>query len=324
MNFKQPFFTLKISSVHCGYRLAVNGFPIDDNLTGEPVTIEHPINAWIKTGHNSFEIHHLNINTPHNFICMHHDGKLTMELRVKEFGSDESVVLSTTQYDAKQLARLDDGLLVDFDNVEALKKSISASSLESTFDIENNQKQLNETGPFKILPYDVFEGPHKALSIIHNVELETPFPLWKMFSADDLIYHTDLSKEDRTQMRIDLMSLYQPLWDALINKDTKKLESYFELRCNEYDIAYYTKPGQNRYELIVHLLGFINSDEWKPSELLLRRLSNFVSYNNKATWLHTPKRPLISGFKFKHTSADLETRIPMMWAQFDGKWQIVR
>jgi hypothetical protein len=255
---------------------------------------------------------------------MHHDGKLTMELRVKEFGSDESVVLSTTQYDAKQLARLDDGLLVDFDNVEALKKSISASSLESTFDIENNQKQLNETGPFKILPYDVFEGPHKALSIIHNVELETPFPLWRMFEADDLIYHTDLSKEEKLQTKSNLLDIYNPLWDALTNKDTKALEQFFELRCSEYDIAYYTKSGQNRYELIVHLLSFVNSDDWQKAEMIIGKLSVFVAYNNKSTWLHTPKHPLVSGFKFRQVSSNLATRIPMMWAQFDGKWQIVR
>jgi hypothetical protein len=247
-----------------------------------------------------------------------------MEICVKEFGGEEVLILSTTHFDATKLPRLECGHRVDYEDEALLAPSIEGSALESNFDIVDQKIQLNEEGVFKILPYQLSKGPHKALSIIHNMELDTPFPLWRMFEADDLIYHTDLSKEDRTQMRIDLMSLYQPLWDALINKDTKKLESYFELRCNEYDIAYYTKPGQNRYELIVHLLGFINSDEWKPSELLLRRLSNFVSYNNKATWLHTPKRPLISGFKFKHTSADLETRIPMMWAQFDGEWQIVR
>ena len=324
MDFKQPFFTLKISSVHCGYRLAVNGFPIDDNLTGEPVTIEHPINAWIKSGQNSFEVHHLNIVTPGDVYGMHKDGSLTMEVFVKEHGTDDSILISSVNYDAKQLTRVDNGILVDFDDQEALKASISASAVESTFDIENHQKQFNETGPFKVLPYEVFEGPHKALSIIHNIELETPFPLWKIFSTDDLISRDEMTKDIWVETRFNLVEVYRPLWDALNSKDTKALEQLFELRCSEYDTAYYTEPGQNRYELIVHLLSFINSDDWRPMEMHGRKLDVCIAYSKKSTWLHTPKKPLMSGFKFLHETAELETRIPMMWAQFDGKWQIVR
>jgi len=324
MNFKQPYFTLKITSVHCGYRLAVNGFPIDDNLTGEPVTIEHPINAWIKSGHNSFGIHHLNINTAHELTGMHHNGQLSVEVCVKECGEDESIVLSTTQYDAKQLTRLECDLLVDFDDIKALKNSIIGSSNEEIFSIVNQQKHLTEEGPFKILPYALYNGPHKALSIIHNIELETPFPLWKMFTADDLLLRSDMTKEIWNETREQLAALYQPVWDALIDKDTNTLEKIFEHRCSEYDIAYYTKPGQNRYELIVHLLSFVNSDNWVPLEMSGKKFDVLVSYNKKGTFLHTPRKPLMSAFKFRDLDAKLETRIPMMWAQFDGKWQIVR
>jgi len=324
MDLKKPFFTLKISSIHCGYRLAVNGYPIDDNLTGEPVTIEHPINAWIKTGHNSFDIHSLNIATPTGKKGIHQAAKLTMEICVKEFGSEEALILSTTHFDAMQLPRLECGHRVDYENEALLQPCIQGSSLQSSFDIVDQKIQQNEDGAFTIFPYQLSKGAHKSLSIIHNMELETPFPLWKMFEADDLISHTGLSKEEKIQTKDSLLEIYKPLWDALINKDTKTLEQFFELRCSEYDIAYYTKHGQNRYELIVHLLSFVNSDDWQKAEMLIGKIAVFVAYNNKSTWLHTPKHPMISGFKFNHTSADLETRIPMMWAQFDGKWQIVR
>lgn len=324
MNFKQPFFTLKISSLHCGYRLAVNGFPIDDNLTGEPVTIEHPINAWIKTGHNSFDIHGLNIATPTGKKGIHEAAKLTMEVIVKEFGTENTLILSTTHFDATQLPRLECGHRVDYEDIALLEPCIQGSSLQSSFNIVDQQKQNNEDGAFKVLPYQVCKGPHKALSIMHSMELETPFPLWKMFESDDLITHFGLNKEEKIQAKSNLLEVYNTLWDALINKDTKALEQFFELRCSEYDIAYYTKPGQNRYELIVHLLSFVNSDDWQKADMLIGKVAVFVAYNNKSTWLHTPKHPMISGFKFNHTSADLETRIPMMWAQFDGKWEIVR
>ena len=60
MNFKQPFYTLRLNTQHCGYRLAVNGCLIDEDRVGQMNSMEYPINQWLKNGENTIDIHHLN------------------------------------------------------------------------------------------------------------------------------------------------------------------------------------------------------------------------------------------------------------------------
>ncbi len=322
MNYKKPFYTIKIKTQHCGYRLAVNGCLIEEDRAGVPVSMEYPINQWLKNGENTIDLYHLNIITSEKRKSLRADGVLSLELRVKENGEQKSIVLSRTEYDGSKIVGLEDK--VDYADIEALTDSISNSSRPMIFEVDNNKIVESKSGAFNVGKYEVKEGITKALQITQTVNLPAPFPLWRFFEADALIYHNDLSDEDWKAERVSMLKVYQPLWDAFNNDDTNAMKSLLAARCKEYDLAFYTEEGQNLYELIVHIKGIINDENRELRKLEYKRVDLCVSFNHKMTWLHAWDRSNISSLAFDFTNADLETRIPVMWSKFDGKWEIVR
>lgn len=324
MNYSKPFYILKISSLHCGYELMVNGCPIDDNLIGEPITIEQPINPWIRNGENVIEIHHLNIKTMSGATGMHENGRLTLELRVKESGQNESVVISKIVYDASKLKRKEGSSLVDFSGQEALFSSIEGSTEQGQYEIVDDQLVPSSSGTLKVGKYEAKEGEAQALMISQTVNIPAPFPEWRFFQADTLKYHFDLTDDEWSKARYELLDVYKPVWEALKADDTEALETLFSLRCAEYDKAYYKQEGQNLYELIVHLKSIIQDDDWALRNLKYEGVDVCVSNNLKMSWLHSWDLPLVSSLAFNHTSADLEKIIPIFFSKFDDKWEIVR
>ena len=121
-----------------------------------------------------------------------------------------------------------------------------------------------------------------------------------------------------------MLEVYKPVWDALKNDDTKALETIFGPRCKEYDQAFYTEEGQNLYELIVYLKSLINDEGLALREMPLDTVDVCVSFNLKMIWLHNWDLSLSSTLSFEFKNADLETRIPIFFSKFDGKWEVVR
>ncbi len=195
MNFKQPFYTVKLNTRHCGYRIAVNGCVIDEDRIGELSNTEYPINHYLKNGNNSIDIHHLNITTKGDEKTgMHEEGFLTLSLCVRGNDSTESMVLSQTVYDATKLNMVDFGpVYTDMDNLLA---SIERSTPKSQFDIVDNNVIINDKGAFSVGHYELKEGQCLALQITQTVNLPAPFPLWRFFQADDLTPHNDLSDDE--------------------------------------------------------------------------------------------------------------------------------
>ena len=124
MNYKKPFYTLKIDTVHCGYQLAINGCLVDEDRIGAPLNMEYPINQWLKNGANVLDIYHLNIrNEKTQRMSQPDEGRLTVEVRVKEFGDSESTAISRVVYDGESLPRTAENK-VDFENIDAIYSSI--------------------------------------------------------------------------------------------------------------------------------------------------------------------------------------------------------
>ncbi len=46
MKYKKPYYTLKINSEYCGYRITINGCFIEVNQDGDPLNMEYPVNQW--------------------------------------------------------------------------------------------------------------------------------------------------------------------------------------------------------------------------------------------------------------------------------------
>jgi len=325
MNFKQPFYTLKLNTRHCGYSIAVNGCVIDEDRTGEVSNTEYPINHYLKNGDNNIEIHHINIVTKGDEKTgMHEDGLLTLSLCVRENDNTESIVLSETVYDAKKLNMVDFGPV--YTDMENLLASIERSSPKSQFDVVDNKLTLNNEGAFSVGRYELKEGPTNALQITQNIALPTPFPLWRFFQADELAFHNDLSDDEWTNTRkMMIEQVYQPVYQALLDDDTAALTALFSGRGKELDQAFYKKEGQDVYEMVKHLKGIINDPDFQAVRTLqLDSCDVVVAFNQKMTWLHNWDLTMSGKLEFKHKEANIVQEIPVRFARFDGNWEIVR
>ncbi len=324
MNFKQPFYTIKLNTRHCGYVIAVNGCVIDEDRIGELSNTEYPINHFLKNGNNSIDIHQLNIMTPGEQTGMHEEGFLTLSLCVRENDSTESMVLSETVYDATKLNIID--FEPDYTDMDNLLASIERSSPKSQFDIVDNKVVINDGGAFSVGHYELQKGPCHALQITQTVNLPAPFPLWRFFQADDLTPHNDLSDDEWIATRkMMIEQVYQPVYQALLDDDTEALTALFAGRGKELDQAFYKKDGQDVYEMVKHLKGIINNPDFQPIRALKFDYCDVaVAFNQKMTWLHNWDLTMSGKLEFKHKEAEIVTRIPVQFARFDGNWEIVR
>jgi hypothetical protein len=325
MNFKQPFYTVKLNTRHCGYRIAVNGCVIDEDRIGELSNTEYPINHYLKNGANSIDIYHLNIVRKNGKKKgLHEEGFLTLSLCVRENDSAESMVLSKTVYDSAKVRR-DEGKVI-YTDIEGLLETIEKSTPHSQFDVVSNKILPNENGVFTVGQYQVKKGQTKALQITQTVTLPAPFPLWRFFQADDLPPHNDLSDDEWIATRkMMIEQVYQPVYQALLDDDTEALTALFAGRGKELDQAFYKKDGQDVYEMVKHLKGIINNPDFQPIRALKFDYCDVaVAFNQKMTWLHNWDLTMSGKLEFKHKEAEIVTRIPVQFARFDGNWEIVR
>jgi len=325
MNYQKPFYSLRIKSNNTGYRIVINGCHIDDHRSQTTNQMEYPINHWLKNGENSFDIYHLNVNTGFGKKGLRADGEITLELCVRENDQQDVKVINTMVYLGASL-NLNKNK-VDYTDVDALFSTLNNSTKPSQFNVVNNELIPVEDGEFIIGDYQVKKGITKALHINQTVSLPAPFPRWRFFDADELTYHLDLTDEEWVSSRKQMLEeVYPPLWQALNDNDTQALTDLFKGRGEEFDQAFY-KPnkGQDTFEMVHHLKGLINDQDLSSVRpLKLDESDIHVSFNKKLTWLHVFDYPLTSIVDFKHKHADIVTRIPIMFARFDGKWEIVR
>jgi len=287
--------------------------------------MEYPINHWLKNGENRFDIYHLNIPTGFDKLGLRGDGEIILELCVRENDEQENNVIHKTVYLGERL-NITDGV-TDYSDVKALVSTLDSSSQPSQFNMVDGELVQSDDGSFIIGKYQVKDGITEALHINQTITLPAPFPRWRFFDADELTYHLDLTDEEWESTRKQMLEeVYQPLWQALNDNDTPALTALFKGRGEEFDQAFY-KPnkGQDTFEMVHHLKGLINDQDLSSVRpLKLDESDIHVSFNKKLTWLHVFDYPLTSIVDFKHKHADIVTRIPIMFARFDGKWEIVR
>lgn len=324
MNYQQPVYTLRLTSKHCGYSITVNGCVIDDDISGQATSMEYPINHYLKNGDNKFDIYHRNIANGKGGISMRTDSTLCLELYVREHGTNEKSLVAKTIYDAAQISIIE--CVIDYDDKEQLANALAQSTSPQCFNIIDGKKVASEDGAYTVGDYTVINGVTHAMHINQTISLPAPFPLWRFFQADELTFHQDLTDQEWIDTRIDMaQNVYQPLYQALLNDDTAALTALFTERGKELDLAFYNKEGQDVFEMVRHLRGIINDPDFQEvREVKFEACDVAVSFNNKMTWLHNWDLTMSHKATFKHITEDLVKSIPVMFARFDGQWEIVR
>lgn len=323
MGYKKPFYTLKLKSKGCGYYLAVNGCYLTADTMGDPVNMEVPINQFLKNGENQFDFYHENIDRGDSVWDMRNDGEFSLELSVKEFGSEESTKLFTIEYSGKELPRLADGL-VDLEVAVGRKDKLVSSSKSGEFCVKDGVVEWGGEGEFNVGDVELRQGYNEALRITRKVNLDFPFEKWRFFSADEMIPHQELNDEEWISLRKEMLTAYKPIWDAIDTNNYDTLKLLLESRCKEYDKAFYMDEGQSLVELVAHISSLNNDPKWNLYDLKFDMCDVTTSFNRKMVWLHDNLLPMTSSLTFKDPELKFRTNLLLFFSKFDGKWEIVR
>ncbi len=230
MQLEEPFYKAYIKTEGLKYRAVVNGFDIKSDASLHPLTVEIPINQFVRTGDNKFEVQIFPLSREGN---LYENDSAFVDVEFRLYTElTEYVVLSELHYSAK--------------NAEA-EKPFEGSSIAGNYSIKDNQLQENNNGDYIIssLKDTVLTDDYNKTYMFHIVSMPTPFPEWKFLSSDKIPdpkqYKTDQEIIDNIVNQP--FEVLKTLHSALSKKDLDSIMSLFKERNDEMDKAFYYKPG---------------------------------------------------------------------------------
>lgn len=325
IHLEKPFYTIEISSQLCGYYACINGCPVDVEDQGVPQNISYPINQWLKNGDNEINIYFLNTTVPGNDIMdFYPEAKFQCRILVRENAGGPTYELVKLRLDSSMLPRDSTGLIL-YDTIEDIENVCEGTSRAGQYSLTSDGLVEDDSGRYTVgtlkpLVESFAEAPLLTLPI----SIPCPFPLWEFFSADKLVYHEYLSDSEWRQATDTLIAEYSLVANILKRKDFESLDNIFELRCAEYDIAFYKEPGTDLSETKNMFIRDLADPEWPVKDITSRNVEIIVSNNEKMCWLTGFGKHLSSGLALKHTSSNLIKTYPLWFSKINGDWKIVR
>ncbi len=324
MNYKKPFYSLRISSKNCAYKVCVNGAFVEVHRSAEALEIEYPINQWLKDGKNTIELYqHKLPDYELKKKIIRYDAEVSAHLYVKELGTDKKVKVSSLCFNGKSIPRVEGRHMPSYENIELTKIS-SGSTAAGTYAIDGDHLKLDINGNYSVAEPEYCKGAHKGPLLSQEVCVPLPLPEWQFFSADKHPIHFDLNDEEYEAFRIEVMAEYQHLYDALEKKDWQAFEALVKERGDEYDQAFYLEPGETIKSFIARYELSSSDPEWELEPLDLGRMDISVAFNQQLVWMHGWDRPMSHCLWLSHTKSDMCKKYFFTFAQFNGKWKVVR
>jgi len=230
MQIDQPFYKVFISTQGMKYRVVANGIDIKNDKSLSPLNIEIPINQFMQTGENKFELQLFPFTKKGN-LTKTDDDYIEIEFRLY---SDISkyVVLSKLSYSEKN---------------SKTGNPYNGSTTEGNYSLVNHKFEPNNNGEYRVskLDIDVKENAYNKTFIRQSVSLTTPFPQWKFLTSDAI---PDRKQFKTLEQLIDGLigapfKVLEKIHAALSNKDLDSIMPLFKERNDEMDKAFYYEPG---------------------------------------------------------------------------------
>jgi hypothetical protein len=297
---KKPVFVLKLHSYGTRYNTYINGVMVyrDGDGRGQ-VTTSLPINHWLKSGDNTFELlvypdkKDTNINEKSTIqveIFIHNDGQEDQLFRIGGFefkgvGHINNIDLKGYQLEAAEFKVSDSGGV-----------SVSNTSIEE---------------------YDKYSGAYKYSKII---SMPNSLPLWAFFNSDDVPNDPDLSEEEYWTLSAELRDHLKVIQNKIIAGDIDEVMPIFEERNKELDKAFYYSSGvmeaklRDSFEVDISQLNML--------EIEGRDVSYVNEDNLKLASIFRTKRGAAMVGNFIDSQGSIE--FPIMFRKQDGKWIITR
>jgi len=302
----QPYFTLHIEAYGCPYHISFNDVPVMDDDIGIPVTVDYPINEWIKSGDNSITVR-LTPNKDANKLSENPENHCaaTVALQVREFGEagNKNEVISKIVYQTAP------------NHIIENKELYESSSKPGRFDSKNKfvEDQNGDVTVSKIETQDIKGAYGYGIELDRTINFKASFPKWAWLSSDKI--------DNNQRTKEELLQEYKKIWNALNSQNIVTLYPLFKERIDEYSKAYFV--DKNSVDVLKDLEESISNSEMKLSELAPMKYVYLKTFGNN----HLAKLTIWDGsallfFNYKDGSTHVDYDI--IYRKSGNKWIITR
>jgi hypothetical protein len=309
---KKPYFTYRIETSGALFESKINGVLLEDNYDAINLTLEQPINAFMRTGKNRIGLQ-IYTHYPEDFG----EAKITISLYVNQDEAPETnkKLIGQITFNAAEFAKKKQPS-------EAINTSMPAVRLDST-----NDFLASDTGDV-IVHAPIIEPskvrPH-AYHVYQDIELETPFPLWGFLSADKLDFPdawNDFETNFEHYGETIINSLYrehEKVYQTFQNKNIKEILPFFAERNREMDIAEYLPTGSYDKKLTNALESDFDNED-STLELVEKEYA-VPSVGDEKNLIRIGSPEMII---FADDENSIYDKYPIWFYKKDGKWIISR
>jgi len=299
---EKPVFELKIHSFGTRYDILVNGIVVHEDEGDGQVTFKSPINLWVKSGENKFE---LLVYPDDENLPINEQSKVNVELYVRNLNEKEEYRIGGFVF--KGIGHLD-------------KASYEGYQLNpETF--ERDDEGIIKVSDVIETKDTIFDGVYE---FSQTFEIPSNLPLWKFFESDDvpeIVYENESRRDEfwdlSNQMVKDLLS---PIQDAIAAGNLDSVMPLFAERNRETDQAFYKEPGTTEKELRYAFSEDVKELDMKP--LTEKQIGYASEKNQKLAGLYRGNRS--SGLMGVYKDGAGTLGFPIMFRLKDGEWIITR
>ncbi len=232
VNLEKPFYKAYFKAEGVVFGVVVNGVEVYFGSNAAPVTLEIPINQYVRNGKNKLELQ-LHTYEQNNQLSISESAFIELEYRLyPKSSSGDYVVLNQLKYSAQ---------------AEKSNDPFAGSSKEGHYALKNDELVPSGSGEIVVssLNHVVDKNEYDANYISHDVHMPAPFPEWAFLNGDAI----PDPKQFKTMDELVPGLIGAPFKEleiihaSLSKQDIDSIMPMFKERNDEMDTAYYYKPG---------------------------------------------------------------------------------
>lgn len=314
MLMNKPYVTALIEMADCHFYVEINGVMI--NRGAQPVTVEIPINHWLRSGENNIQLF---LYTPEESktIAPNAHCSVSLQVRSDDAPSSTAQVVSRLVYSGKE-ALVGTGT----------EASTAPGKYDSRRDFIADHGGDVEVG--KVSQGPMPDSSDEGVVLTQKIVMPLPFPEWAFFHSNELPPDVDkMSDAEFDQYFKSLHAQYQRIYDALKRKDVDSILPLFEERNREMDIAMFYPLGTFRQKIGEALKDALNDPELELLDIGGTRidgkgvsLSVYTFSNRKLVQLL--RNGFGSAIVFNFRNAEASEQYDIIFRRQNGQWIITR
>jgi len=230
MQINEPFYKVYFKAEGMVFTTIVNGFNVYTMSKAAPITLEIPVNQFVKSGDNKLELL-IHTRGDDNALSLTNSAYIDLEYRLYT-SLDDYVILNKLSYSSRN---------------EKQDQPFKNSSNKGRYSIKDHKLVADNAGDYGVSEFQItvdkedYDNNH----LYHIVTMPTPFPEWKFLTGDTIPDPRQFKTVE--QMTNGLVGApfneLKKVHAGLSNKDIDSIMPLFKERNDEMDKAFYYKPG---------------------------------------------------------------------------------